>query len=35
MTFLFTKLTEEVDPNQVPATYTVVPKIYVNSAPKG
>jgi hypothetical protein len=28
-------LTDEVDPNQVPATYTVVPKISVNSAPNG
>ena len=35
MTFLFTRLTDEVDPNQVPATYTVVPKISLNSAPRG
>ena len=35
MTFLFTRLTVEVDPNHVPATYTVVPKTSVNSAPKG
>lgn len=35
MTFLFTRLTDEVDPNHVPPTYTVVPKFSVNSAPKG
>jgi hypothetical protein len=35
MTLLFTRLTDEVDPNHVPVTYTVAPKISLNSAPKG